>query len=126
MPKTVTVAEHPCAPDQRAEPAPNATQLRLGLAHDSLAFILDLSTAVELTVNRARALQAEGEDEQAEGLFECAMVAQALVGYLSARVGEVMREVKPDAPHYVGDTASWLLPPPIASLLHLIERERAQ
>lgn len=126
MPRTDTTAVQPSAPDQRGGPAPDVAQLRLELARDALSYIVDLSVAVEKTMQAARRMQADQEEDEADGLMDCAAIAQSLVSYVAVRAGDVMRGHKPGEPGYVGDTAAWVMPQALERLLWQIEREAAQ
>ena len=126
MPRTDTRAVPPAAPDQRGGPAPDVDQLRLELAGAALAHIVDLSVAVESTLRVAHRLQSQGDDDQADGLFDCAAIAQSLVSYVAVRAADGLHGRKPGDPDYTGDTACWVMPQALDRLLWQIERRGAQ
>lgn len=127
MPKIVQAAEPLPAPDQRGEPpAQDATRLRLALASAALAHILDMSVAVEKTTQAAHRMVADGDSDDASGLFECAAVTQSLMSYMAARAGDAVRGVAAGDLAAVGDTASWVMPHALDRLLWQIERAGAQ
>ena len=98
---------------------------RLQLACDALAYLSSLSYAVEKAHQVAEQVRAtEDVNEHAEGVEECAAIAQSLITYMAARFGDAARGV-PSAKR-VGDAAGWVMPQHLANALTDVEQELSQ